>query len=48
MELDSTPALRRMEEARVRVLRGPAVSFFSDDSSDADVGGDEEDLGWLS
>ncbi|KAI4089242.1 MAG: hypothetical protein LQ348_005966 [Seirophora lacunosa] len=48
VELDSTPALRRMEEARVRVLRGPAVSFFSDDSSDADVGGDEEDLGWLS
>ncbi|KAL8960360.1 MAG: hypothetical protein Q9193_002919, partial [Seirophora villosa] len=44
VELDSTPAPRRMEEARVRVLRGPAVSFFSDDSSDVDVGGGEEDL----
>ncbi|KAL9009138.1 MAG: hypothetical protein Q9173_005805 [Seirophora scorigena] len=49
VELDSTPVLRRMEEARVRALMGPAVSFFSDDSSDVDVnGGEGEDLGWLS
>lgn len=39
-ELDSTPVVRRMEEAR-RVRREPLRSYFSDDS-------DAEDWRWLS